>query len=130
MLTAERPHIQCPVAIQIPEAISLIRLLHRYDQHNCADLWSKTSERLDALESAIAVLHARSREGLFFQACIAYGAADWWDTFEPEERAEQQSRKALQAKALGNMAEALYTEDLSVLADYYMTFLLADVRAA
>lgn len=131
MMTADRLNTgPCPVAPLVPEAIALIRALKRYDDHDCADLWRKTARRLEALETAAAALPATSSDGVFFQACIAFGSTDWWDTFSKDEAKEQKAKRDVMVRALGNLALAHWSERVAALGQYYMTFVVDEAQAA
>ena len=131
MMTAGCPNtVPCPVGALIPEVIGLIRAMRRYDDHNCSDLWAKSAERLAALEGVAATLRPTSMAGMFLSVCVAYGATEYWEEFTPEERAAQMKQRRQQKVALESVALALYSEEVAVIGDYYMTFAIQDRQAA
>lgn len=129
MTAAALNSFSCPVAAMIPEVIALIRAMKRYDDHGAQDLWSKSAARLAALEDAVATLRPASTQGMFLVACVAYGATEYWEEFTPEEEAAQKAQRNQQKSALEGLAMALYSEDVAVIGEYYMTFAL-QYRAA
>ncbi|MFC5346260.1 hypothetical protein ACETK8_15750 [Brevundimonas staleyi] len=131
MHTAEQTPIPtCPVAATIPEALSLIRAIRRYEAPHCFELLAKTNERLDALEAAIVHLHATSTTGLFFQTCLAMRGAGWWSIYDQDDIVmERAQHRALNA-VLRSMASSLYSEAVAVLAEHYAPEVVAEVRAA
>ncbi|WP_303717601.1 hypothetical protein [Brevundimonas naejangsanensis] len=128
MTAAPACNTPCPVAPMVHDAIQLVRQLNRYAEHNCDDLWSRTSARLDELTQAASMLKATSPQGLFFQACVALGELDVLDSLLEGGEASAAEKKA--RRALEKVALALFSDELSVLADYYLTFAFKDAVAA
>lgn len=131
MLTADQTPIPtCPVAATIPEALSLIRAVQRYEAPHCYELLAQTTKRLEALEAVVVQLHATSTAGLFFQTCLAMNGAGWWSVYDKDDVVmEKAQHRALNA-VLSNMAKTLYSEAVAVLADHYTPDIVAEVRAA
>ncbi|WP_436355680.1 hypothetical protein [Brevundimonas sp. CEF1] len=128
MTAAPASTTPCPVAELAHDAIQLVRQLNRYDQHNCSDLWDRTASRLGELEDAASLMTARSSQGFFLQACVALAEVGVLESLASGAEAAAAYTKA--RRTLERVALAHFTDDLSVLADYYLTFAFKDAMTA
>lgn len=114
------PTPPCPVAPLAFEALRLIRQMARHDGRS-SRLYAASEHRLVALETAAVALQARSQHGLFFQACIAYGAADCLWSWIDDDRYPNAAgpRREIEGAAL-SLARALAPDDMADLADRYL----------
>lgn len=128
MTAAPASNTPCPVAPMAHDATQLVRQLNRYAEHNCDDLWRRASNRLKELTDAASMMKATSPQGLFLQACVALGELDVLDCLVESAEGAGAERKA--RRALEKIALTLFSDDLSVLADYYLTFAFKDAMTA
>lgn len=118
MFTADPPHITaCAVAPMVREAIVLLNRRKLYDGRS-DDLMQVVDDRLDQVQAAATMAHATSREGVFFQVCVAAGALDMLRPAEGDAGSVEDLRTA--EVALASVAWALFSEDLRPLAAYYL----------
>lgn len=121
MFTADRPtSTPCPVAPLAHEASRLIRSLHRHDGVS-PHLYAAAIGRLSNMERVACDLPAQSQEGLFYQACIAYGAVEAVHSWVSEEdKAAAWTMRAQAEGAALSLARALTVPSLRELTDYYL----------
>lgn len=121
MFTADRPtSTPCPVAPLAHEAARLIRSLHRHDGVS-PHRYDAATSRLSHMERTACDLPARSQEGLFYQACIAYGAVEAVHSWVPDEdKAAAWTMRAQVEGAALSLARALTVPSLRELTDYYL----------
>lgn len=131
MFTADPAHITpCPVLPLAIEAVRLVNQMNRYDGV-AFELYDAALDRLGQVERCAIDQRARSQGGLFFQACLAYSAADCLFSWVPVEL--QVNARPMRHEVEGatlSLALALVVDELAVLADHYLPKAVAAQVAA
>lgn len=131
MLTADFAHTTpCPVLPLAIEAVRLVNQMNRYDGV-AFELYDAALDRLGQVERCAIDQRARSQGGLFFQACLAYGAAGCLMSWVPTDLQPKATpmRHEIEGATL-SIAQALVIDELAVLADHYLPKAVAAQVAA